>query len=179
MKRDLIYIAEGTEQRVHLRRSVIEHVQQYRQTDDSDPESGGQLFAEINARDIIVIKATGPYKVDRASRFRLTLNQRRQKDDILRLFQAGLHFVGEWHTHPEPRPSPSCLDLSNISDCFAKSRHQLSSFLMLIVGTDLSESGLWISQHDDSRYRRLRRDLATAFDLETKTTSDTLPGPLA
>lgn len=152
----MIYLVEGTDQKVILCESVVRHVRLHRQTRVADPESGGQLFAKVTATEILITRATGPYKEDRVSRYRLTLNRWRQKADIRKLFRAGLHFVGEWHTHPEPFPSPSSIDLENIQECFVKSRHELSSFLMLIVGTDESEQGLWFSQHNESQFRQLR-----------------------
>lgn len=152
----MIYLVEGTNQKVVLCESVVMHVRRFRQTLATDSESGGQLFAKVTATEIRITRATGPYKEDRVSRYRLTLNRWRQKSDIRKLFQSGLHFVGEWHTHPERFPSPSSIDLENIQECFVKSRHELSSFLMLIVGTDESEQGLWFSQHNESQFRQLR-----------------------
>lgn len=152
----MAYIVEGTDQKVILCSSVIDQVTLHRQICHNAPESGGQLFAHITPSEIVISCATGPYKEDRRSRFRLTLDRWRQRLDIARLFSQGLHFVGEWHTHPEEHPSPSELDLANMRECFVKSKHQLHSFLMMIVGTDTSEEGIWLSQHNDFQYKRLQ-----------------------
>lgn len=152
----MVYVVEGTDQKVILCSSVIEQVTRYRQICHDAPESGGQLFAHITSSEIVISCATVPYKEDRRSRFRLTLDRWRQKLDIRQLFSKGLHFVGEWHTHPENYPSPSEMDLANMRECFVKSKHQLHSFLMMIVGTDTSEKGIWLSQHNESICKRLQ-----------------------
>ena len=41
----------------------------------------------------------------------------------------GLHFVGDWHTHPEAVPTPSSSDIRTIKEAVAKSRHHLHGFL--------------------------------------------------
>lgn len=151
----MIYLVDGTDQKVIVHESVVKHINQYRQIGIKDPESGGQLFARVTSKEVVISLATGPYKEDRKSRFRLTLNRWRQRSDIRKLFRKGLHFVGEWHTHPEKHPSPSSLDLDNMQECFERSKHQLESFIMMIVGTDGSERGLWLSQHNGSHYRQL------------------------
>ena len=58
---------------------------------------------------------------------------------------AGLHFVGDWHTHPEPTPRPSEDDLKNMQECFAKSVHELRTFAMIILGTDPLQTGLHVA----------------------------------
>lgn len=156
VKNVLTYLVKGTEQRVILTKSVLCHVNKFRQTDSHLSEAGGQLFARINKEEIRVVLATGPYKEDRKSRFRLTMDSFRQKNDIKKQFDKGLHFVGEWHTHPEPHPIPSSIDLENIRDCFIKSKHQLRSFIMFIVGTDDTEKGYWLSQHNDAEFKQLQ-----------------------
>ncbi len=152
----MIFLVDGADQKVILCESVLKHVSKYRQIGVQAPESGGQLFAEVTSEKVVIRVATGPYKEDRVSRFRLTLNRWRQSSDIRKLFRKGLHFVGEWHTHPETHPSPSSLDLENMRECFNNSKHQLDSFIMLIVGTDNSNQGLWLSQHNDSQCKPLR-----------------------
>ena len=60
----------------------------------------------------------------------------------------GFHYVGDWHTHPDPFPVPSDRDLDSISECMKRSRHDLSAFIMIIVGTAELPKALHVSVHD-------------------------------
>lgn len=101
------------------------------------------------------IPATGPNATDRRGWSWFMPDQVKQNVEIKRLFQAGLHFVGDWHTHPETNPHPSKWDLESMQDCFKKSRHELKAFLMVIVGRRDFPKGLWVSLHDRTSWERL------------------------
>ena len=45
-------------------------------------------------------------------------------------------YVGEWHTHPEKKPSPSGTDCCSIINSFVSSDICVPFLLMIIVGTD-------------------------------------------
>ena len=59
--------------------------------------------------------------------------------------QKGLHYVGDWHTHPESVAQPSAADIQSIRDSFSKSRHSLHGFLLVIIGTAKLPTGLYVS----------------------------------
>lgn len=126
-----------------------------KQTQDSSPEAGGLLFAEIEIPRIRVVKATQPSLMDSRSRFGIHFSKKRRAAEIKRQFRKGLHFVGEWHTHPELNPSPSPLDISSMAELFSLSKHQLNYFIMVIVGNSEAELNLWVSLHDSCTYHRL------------------------
>lgn len=134
---------------------VLSKIAHYRQTQVRAPESGGMLFARIEAGCVRIVHATEPNGEDKRSRFSFTPALKRQQAVIESQFKAGLHFVGEWHTHPEPSPTPSGLDLNSMNECFRKSTHQLKGLVMLIVGTSTAPDGLWVSLHDADSYRQL------------------------
>ncbi len=140
---------------VRLLPEVVAHFSQHRQIRSRAPEVGGQLFAEFRNGEVIVQKATGPNRSDRHGWAWFVPNQRRQNAEIRQLFDSGLHFIGDWHTHPEARPKPSQLDLDSMADCFRRSKHQLRAFLMAIVGTDSFPEGLWLSLHPREGFERL------------------------
>ena len=64
------------------------------------------------------------------------------------MHNRGLHFIGDWHTHPErlPRPSPS--DVHSIRQAFKLSKHHLNGFVLLIAGTEVFPHGLFVSLYD-------------------------------
>ena len=73
-------------------------------------------------------------------------------------FDQGLHYVGDWHTHPEKHPTPSADDLRSIAECFRQSTHELLGFLLVILGTGDPPAGLWVGWHDGRATNRLHHD---------------------
>ena len=136
---------------VEITQGVIDHLNRYRQLNDKDKEAGGQLFACLYAgNDLWVIeKSTGPQRRDFRSRFGFSPNRKMEQKDIDAAFARRLHFVGDWHTHPEPLPTPSIQDNKAMSDMFDRSKHQLKGFILVIVGNGQIKD-LWVSIHSGS-----------------------------
>lgn len=63
------------------------------------------------------------------------------------MHRKGFHFVGDWHTHPEPIPTASRFDKQTISEAVAKSRHHLNGFIMVIVGNGSFPGALHVSMN--------------------------------
>ena len=136
---------------------VLTHFESHRQIRRSQPEVGGQLFAELRGDEVHIVRVTGPHSTDRKGCAWFRPNQNRQNREIGALFKVGLHFVGDWHTHPEKIPEPSRLDLDSMADSYEKSRHQLRAFIMVIVGQVSAPAGLWVGLHSSSTCERLYR----------------------
>ena len=142
-----------SEQQLVLTQAVLEVFLKYRQQ-GIEPEAGGLLFAEFDFPFIRIVEASIPHVTDKRWRTLFVPNRILQRRLIKKCFKRGRHFVGEWHTHPEPKPTPSGLDLKSMSDAFLKSQHELNYFIMVIVGNKTEALELWISAHDGlSRYR--------------------------
>ena len=118
-------------------------------------EAGGLLFATIGQDAIHIVEATIPNRKDgRGSNyFEIDLNGAQSTID--ERFQHGLHYVGEWHTHPVGHPSPSARDRTTMTSAFAKSKHGLQALLLIIVGRRLDGGGLWVSLHNAKGSLRL------------------------
>ncbi len=134
---------------------ALSTIERFRQTKRSTPEAGGMLLASIEPNLVRLVRATEPAPIDRRTRFAFIPKLKHQQRIIDEQFLSGLHFIGEWHTHPEPRPTPSSVDLRSMAECFRDSRHQLASLLMLILGTEVSFHGLWLSLHTGTAFNRL------------------------
>lgn len=132
---------------VKIEAHVLEHLALHRQTSCLKKEAGGQLFARIRPREWTIVRATGPRKSDWRSRFGYHPNRKAEREEIERLFADGLHFVGDWHTHPQKIPRPSGTDTRSMDETVALSGHDLPGFLLLIVGTAPFPQGLWVSFH--------------------------------
>ncbi len=134
---------------------VVKHFVDHRQQGKIKTEIGGQLFAEFVKNEVRVVRTTGPNATDKRGWAWFKPDQRKQNIEIKQLFEDGLHFVGDWHTHPEREPSPSSWDLESMEDCFKKSRHQLKAFVMVIIGRAEFPQGLWVSLHGPAKWERL------------------------
>ena len=151
----------STEKYVTLTNEVLEHFSRHRQIGVNSKEVGGQLFAKLEEKRIVITKATGPRGTDKRGRFSFMPNRRAEQSEINSMFLEGLHYVGDWHTHPEKRPSASCTDINSMSECFRKSKHELDCFILVIVGQDNSPEGIWLSLHDEHRYEQLTLSTST------------------
>jgi integrative and conjugative element protein (TIGR02256 family) len=146
----MAYPIAASGQRLVFTRAVLDHFNQYRQNGLWEKEAGGQLFARLQLPKIIVEEATGPRVCDRRARFAYRPNRVAEQREITTRYARGLHFVGDWHTHPEPVPKPSSCDIENINEMFSKSAHEMNGFLLVIIGTNPPPSGLFVSVTDGS-----------------------------
>ena len=127
---------------------VLELFEQHKQTKKKSLEAGGQLFARLSDKEVLVSKATGLREGDKRGRFLFWPNRKKEQDEIDALHKDGYHYVGDWHTHPESKPTPSNTDLVNILECYSQSKHELKYFIMTIVGTDQFPDSLHVSIHN-------------------------------
>lgn len=140
----MVYLAAGGRQRIVLGEAVLAHLDRHRQSRPGDTEAGGQLFARFVGNNVLVDVATGPRPTDGRGRFRFLPNRPAERREIGRMHRAGLHYVGDWHTHPETHPTPSGTDIRSMTDMFRRSRHDLAAFVMVIVGTAMPPAGLFV-----------------------------------
>lgn len=131
-----------------LTEPVLAHFRRFRQNRWFSREAGGQLFATLAPDAVTIVEATGPRRTDRRGPFWYLPNRRAEQAEIDERHRRGLHFVGDWHTHPEDRPSPSHPDCNSIKECVRKSRHSLLAFVVVVVGRTESAAGLYVAVHD-------------------------------
>lgn len=132
------------DQRISLSTDVLCHVRAHRQLSSRATEAGGQLFGTITPELIDVTRATGPYTGDERSRYRYRSNPTAAQRAIKEQSQAGLLYLGEWHTHAEDRPDASGLDGNAMQLLLARSQLNSNSLLMLIVGRIDNVAGLML-----------------------------------
>lgn len=133
---------------IHFEPAALAHFAQHRQLRLWHREAGGQLFARIDGQRIVVSEATAPSPNDRRGRFFFAPDRACEQAEIDAMFARDLHYIGDWHTHPERRPTPSSRDHKTMSSRVRLSRHHLAGFVFVIVGQLPPPCGLTVIVHD-------------------------------
>ena len=160
---------------LRLSDDVLRRFCQHRQVKIWQKEAGGQLFAKFDGHLVDVIEATGPRPTDRRTRTRYEPDKNAEQAEIDLRFPSGLHFIGDWHTHPEDIPSPSGLNLHSTADSFQRSKHGLDAFLLVIVGRGDFPRALYVSFQD----KRTLHTLCPSSSVKRKNSMHELFGPKA
>lgn len=145
----LAYPIGQSGQVLYISEQVLDHFLSFRQKALSDKEAGGQLFARQSKNDLYLELATGPRPTDKRSRASYVPDMKESQREINEQHERDLHFIGNWHTHPENKPSPSGIDIDTMKQCFDTAKQQaLRGFILIIVGRDDFPDGLHVSIHD-------------------------------
>lgn len=127
---------------------TLEHFEKYKQRTCFSKEAGGQLFAFHDGKNTVTIaEVTGPRPRDWRSRFGYIPDIKAEKIEIKEKYKIGLHFVGDWHTHPQDIPSPSTTDENSMKKLVIESVHDFEGFVMVIIGRKPFPNGLHVSFH--------------------------------
>lgn len=90
----------------------------FTQLQPRDTEAGGVLIGRFieGGEDVVVDLVTSPLPGDRRSRTRFHRSKRPHQKVLDREWRESggkRTYLGEWHTHPEPCPTPSHIDLND------------------------------------------------------------------
>jgi len=154
----IVFPIAASGQRLIFSSAVLDHLAKYRQLRSWQRESGGQLFARLALPDIVVEEATGPRRSDWRTRTTYRPNRRTEQREIAAHHAQGLHFIGDWHTHPEPLPVPSPEDAESMRDLVSRSKHALNGFVLTIVGNEALPVGLAVWVFSDTHGIKLLQD---------------------
>ncbi|MDX2053624.1 MAG: Mov34/MPN/PAD-1 family protein [Polyangiaceae bacterium] len=132
----------------------------YRQLDTGAFEAGGVLLGRIilATGDVVIDQVTTPCSNDLRSRYRFL---RSRTGAQARVHQAWIDsqgtriYLGEWHSHPEPHPSPSRQDIDDWRRVARKARYEQSFLLFVILGTQ--SLCVWCVERGSSRPTLLER----------------------
>lgn len=135
-------------QRLTFSDAVIVHLEKWRQLRFWQAEAGGLLFARLSTDEVLVELATGPRRTDRRGRWSYHPDRAAEQREIDEMHPKGLCFVGTWHSHPEPIPRPSGVDLHSLAESFRLSTHHLNAFVLAIIGQRPTPEGLAVMVGD-------------------------------
>ncbi len=110
-------------------------------------ETGGILIGYIEDRRAIVLRATGPgpNAVRTKVRFEKDI-QHTQRELDLAAKELGQHgqYIGEWHSHLEPSPSPSGQDVFSMCGISMAPNYTTNCPAMIIAGVDVENAEMTI-----------------------------------
>ena len=110
----------------------------YRQHLPWQAERGGLLFADFAAplgQAVRIIRATPPNYRDKSTRTSLLLDPRRCCREVRSANHEGFWFIGYWHTHPEPHPIISDLDIAAFYSNLETRNSGIDALLAIIVSS--------------------------------------------
>jgi integrative and conjugative element protein (TIGR02256 family) len=114
----------------------------YLQNSPRKAEAGGVLLGRhiAGSLDIVVDDATVPMRGDRRERFLFLRAQKPHQRVIDRAWHDSggtCVYLGEWHTHPEPVPTPSTVDRNNWKRKLKQDRFDSFVFFVILGSRDI------------------------------------------
>jgi integrative and conjugative element protein (TIGR02256 family) len=128
----LLYDAQS----LRVSASALQTISRYRQRLPWLREAGGQLFGMVTEGEVLIVEASRPSRRDERGRYHFRSHPETARAAIASAHARGLLFLGEWHTHAERTPQPSCSDWQAIVQITKKSKLNTSKLILLIQGID-------------------------------------------
>lgn len=126
--------------RIKVGRDALRTMRGYRQMSADAPEAGGILLGRfiVKSLDIVIDEVTVPTPADVCRRYFFKRDQSTHQQVVdQRWHDSGgtCHYLGEWHTHPEPSPEPSSYDLLEWERILRETMTDSGVLYFVIVGT--------------------------------------------
>ena len=126
--------------------AAVQSLLHFVQDDDVKPEAGGILMGRLlrGSNNIVVDEITEPLPGDVRTRFTFE-RAAKQHQSVLDAHwsesRGTCGYLGEWHTHAEPFPSPSSVDLRDWRRRLRSDEFDIGQLFFVIVGTE--DIGVW------------------------------------
>jgi len=143
---------------VKINQKAVRSVRRYWQDRPNKLEAGGVLLGRFIAgtSDLVIDEVTTPMRWDKRERHSFHRSQRGHQAYIEEAWEKSdgtCTYLGEWHTHPEPAPTPSGKDLADWRRKLREDVYQGSGLLFLICG--ITEIRLWQGFRADRKIYQL------------------------
>lgn len=114
----LSLVFEYNNGRLKLSSEVLAILRKYVQDSPEKMEAGGVLIGRLlkDNGDVVIDAVTEPMIGDKRTRFSFFRAKKRHQrviDSFWKESEGTISYLGEWHTHPEPFPTPSVVDRSD------------------------------------------------------------------
>lgn len=142
-----------------IENNVLKCLLSHRQLKDKC-ESGGLLFSNLAAEDCInITEISTPSFLDIRNKFFFNHNKINAQKRINTNFKKGLHYIGDWHSHPEEIATPSNKDIESIKDIFRSSKHKLNFMIHIIIGQSKNPNDIYMCITDGNKILRCSPNL--------------------
>jgi integrative and conjugative element protein (TIGR02256 family) len=120
---------------------AISRILKFRQDGCWKREAGGVLVGRYirDCLDVVIDDVTIPMRGDRRGRcsfFRARDRHQQAIDQAWQESEGTIHYLGEWHTHPEKTPTPSPTDQADWNQHLQRDRFSGDTLFFIIVGTE-------------------------------------------
>ncbi len=107
-------------------------------------ETGGILMGRIDGTTASITRATGPgpNAIRTATRFERDVEYAQQELDAESSKDSSSVYIGEWHSHLVPTPSPSGRDVLSLTGIAQSSNYATDCPIMLICGFDVGTNSI-------------------------------------
>lgn len=145
---------------VYIAQEVINTLISHQQIKADSHEVAGVFVGEIYPEEhTIIIKKAIVTHEENGSRYNVNLDikklQRMIDQEWLKSGKT-LLYLGEWHTHPEPFPSPSLTDYLTFSGNYFTSRFAQNILIYTIIGVEKDTfSSMWIRTYNGLLFRKV------------------------
>lgn len=153
----LVFRHDDFDQRLEIESEALAHFHHHRQLRTWAPEAGGQLFGSVNAEVVRILEVNGPRRTDERTRTSFRSDPIAAQREIDHCVERGLVYLGEWHTHPEPRPTASIDDNDAFSRLLGRSRLRVNVLFLLIQGTGGDKGAIAVYSGSGNQIKRWTR----------------------
>jgi integrative and conjugative element protein (TIGR02256 family) len=145
--------------RLKLDAEVLKQMLKYVQDEQHKTEGGGVILGRFIAEtdDIVIDLVTEPMAGDKRSRTRFKRGVKNHQaiiDKYWYISNGTINYLGEWHTHPEPSPNPSFIDVRSWKKMLSRDKFDSQHLYYIIIGT--REIGVWEGNRDTLKFTQLK-----------------------
>jgi hypothetical protein len=134
--------------------AAVEHLHAHAQRRCWSKERVGQLYSADLTSSTVRIDAITTLGSRWSSHNAIHLNMLAVLAERKKMFAAGLHCLGFWHSHPQTIPVPSQDDIAMAADHAQAASAVFAGLVFVIIGTAPAPDGLGVWVHDGARLLR-------------------------
>ena len=124
---------------IHISEEVLSILNKYKQNKNQN-ESGGIILGSVHEDNhVYVSKISEPNAFDKSSRCGFERDKKAAQLIVnVEFYESNgkIIYLGEWHTHPEKKPTPSFVDTKMIKQQYSSNKINETFLILLIQGTE-------------------------------------------